>query len=454
MRIFRHYVEPALLALGLIELASFLACFYIGYFARYADLQMISSELRAHALPALVYASVMSASFLATGLYERAAVGDMRTVAIRVLAAFVLGFVVLAVLVYVFRGLDIWRSALVIAIPASAALALGVRRIFLWLVGRDAFRRRILVLGDVEGVARLRALEGALGLAPFRVVYTILSSEALGGANDEEHLLALCRAERIDEIVVATRERRGCLPVRALLRCRLAGVPVSEYETFFERQTGRVDLDWIRPGWLIFGEGFTQGSLDAFAKRLIDVSCAAVGLVFFAPLLLLAALLIKLEDGGPVLFRQIRVGRNGVPFSMLKLRSMRIDAERDGPRWAARDDRRITRIGRILRRTRIDELPQLINVLRGEMSFVGPRPERPEFVALIARELPLFSERHRVRPGLAGWAQLHHPYAASVEDTRTKLEYDIYYVKNWSLFLDLLILAQTLRVVVWGNGAR
>lgn len=432
----------------------FFACFYSGYFARYADPEFLAEELIAYLPTSATYGLVMSASFLALGLYERAALGDLRTAAVRVLTAFACGFVLLAVIAYVLPDLRIWRSGLVITMPLSLVLVLLVRRLFLWAVDREAWRRRLLVLGDPRPIAAVRACERELGLAPFRVVRTIELATLPAGLNDEGWLLEACRAVGADEIVVAASDRRGRLPMRALLRCRLAGISVYDYHDFCERETGRVDLERVDPGWLVFNDGFAHGNLDAAAKRVFDVVLAMLALVLTAPLLLVAALAVKLEDGGPVLFRQARVGRDGVPFEMLKLRSMRVDAERDGPRYAAVGDRRVTRVGRILRRTRIDELPQLLNVLKGEMSFVGPRPERPVFVAQISEVLPHFAERHRLRPGLAGWAQLNHPYAADLADMRAKLEYDIYYIKNRSLFLDLLILAQTLRVVVWGNGAR
>ncbi|MCL6607261.1 MAG: TIGR03013 family PEP-CTERM/XrtA system glycosyltransferase [Geminicoccaceae bacterium] len=438
----------------MIEAGILFACFYIGYFARYADLEFLAVELRAHLSSALTYVLVMMASFVALGLYERAAVGDMGVVTIRLLAAFLGGFVLLAVTFYLLPGLKIWRSGLVIAMPASFVAVLFVRRLFLWLVDRDALSRRLLVLGDPGPIADLRACERRIGLAPFRVVRAITLDTAPDRANDDSWLLEACRAAGAEEIVVAASDRRGRLPMRALLCCRLAGVPVYEYHDFYERWTGRIDLERLQPGWLIFNDGFGRGKVDAVAKRLFDVVLASLGLIVSAPLLLLAGLAIKLEDGGPILFRQERVGRNGIPFEILKLRSMRLDAERDGPRWAAVGDRRVTRVGRILRRTRIDELPQLVNVLKGEMSFVGPRPERPVFVQRIIEVLPYFAVRHQLRPGLAGWAQLNHPYAAGLEDTRVKLEYDLYYIKNRSLFLDILIIAQTLRVIVWGNGAR
>lgn len=454
MRIFRHHVELRLLALGLTEASLLFASFYIGYFARYAEFEYLASELKTHLPSALTFVLLMMASLLGLGLYERAAIGDMGVVVIRLLAALLCGFVLLAVTFYLIPGLKVWRSGLVIAMPTSFVLILAVRRLFLWLVDRDALSRRLLVLGDPGPIADLRACERRLGLAPFRTVRVIPLDSIRERANDDGWLLEACRDAGAEEIVVAAVERRGRLPMQALLRCRLAGIRVYEYHDFYERETGRVDLERLQPGWLVFNEGFGNGKLDAIAKRLFDIALAALGLALAAPVLLIAALAIKLEDGGPILFRQERVGRNGVPFDILKLRSMRVDAERDGPRWAAVGDRRVTRVGRILRRARIDELPQLVNVLKGEMSFVGPRPERPVFVQQIVEVLPYFAVRHQLRPGLAGWAQLNHHYAADLADARVKLEYDMYYLKNRSLFLDLLIIAQTLRVVVWGNGAR
>lgn len=454
MRIFRHYVEPRLVALGLIEAAILFGCFFIGYFLRYADVAFLSSELKAHLPSALTFVFVMMASLFALGLYERAAIGDMAVVAVRLLVGFVCGFALLAVTLYLVPDLKVWRSALVIAMPASFVFILIFRRLFLWLVDRDAFSRRILVLGDPGPIASIQALEHRVGLAPFRTVRAILLGAVPDRANDDGWLLEACRAVDAEEIVVAADERRGRLPMQALLRCRLAGLRVSEYHDFYERETGRVDLERLEPGWLVFRDGFSHSKAHLLVKRLFDVVLASVGLACAMPLLLIAGLAIKLEDGGPVFFRQLRVGRNGMPFEIFKLRSMRVDAERDGPRWAAVGDRRVTRVGRILRRTRIDELPQLVNVLKGEMSFVGPRPERPVFVEKIVEVLPCFTVRHQMRPGLSGWAQLNYPYAANLEDVRVKLEYDLYYVKNWSFFLDLLILAQTFRVIVWGNGVR
>jgi sugar transferase (PEP-CTERM system associated) len=260
----------------------------------------------------------------------------------------------------------------------------------------------------------------------------------------------------VDEIVVALTERRsGSMPLRELLDCKLFGIKVYDIPTHFEKTLGQIRVDYLNAGWLIFGDGFNQGAWRTHIKRAFDLLCASVLLLLAAPVMLLAALLIKLESRGPVFYRQERVGVNGRAFDVIKFRSMRADAEKDGqPRWAAANDDRITRVGRVLRRLRIDELPQLLNVLKGEMSLVGPRPERPFFVEQLAQEIPYYAVRHSVKPGVTGWAQVRYQYGATVEDSIEKLQYDLYYVKNHSLFLDLLILVETVAVVLTGKGAR
>ena len=222
-----------------------------------------------------------------------------------------------------------------------------------------------------------------------------------------------------------------------------------------ERETGRVDLDTLNPSWLIFSDGFSSGrALSSVAKRLFDIAASGLLLMLTFPLIALFALLVKLDSRGPAFFRQQRIGLYGQPFTLLKLRSMRTDAEAGGAQWASEDDPRITRLGRFIRKVRIDELPQVWTVLRGRMSFVGPRPEVPQFVEDLENRLPYYAERHMVKPGITGWAQINYPYGASIEDSRRKLEYDLYYAKNYTPFLDLLILLQTLRVVLWPEGAR
>jgi sugar transferase (PEP-CTERM system associated) len=264
------------------------------------------------------------------------------------------------------------------------------------------------------------------------------------------------KALGIDEIIVAVRQQRGgVLPLRSLLECRLSGVQITDLARFFERVHGQVPIESLKVSWLIYGNGYRQGWLRTTVKRLFDLAVAALLLLLTLPIMVLAALAIAFEGGRPVIYRQSRVGFRGRVFTVLKFRSMGRDAEKDGnAAWATANDARVTRIGRLLRRFRIDELPQLVNVLRGEMSFVGPRPERPEFVAMLTEQIPFYAVRHSVKPGLTGWAQVRYSYGATVEQSVRKLEYDLYYVKNHTLLLDLVILLETIRVVLLGEGAR
>jgi sugar transferase (PEP-CTERM system associated) len=273
----------------------------------------------------------------------------------------------------------------------------------------------------------------------------------------EGSLLDFGRAHRIDEIVVAMDDRRQAFPVQDLLECRLSGIEVVDLVSFLERETGKVRLDVLNPSWMIFGEGFRRDPVRLASERAFDVLAGMCLLIVGWPFMLLTALAIKLEDGwsAPVLYRQIRVGLEGRHFNVLKFRSMSIDAEQDGQaRWAEKRDPRVTRVGSVIRKIRFDELPQIINVLRGDMSFVGPRPERPEFVDELNEQIPYYRERHYVKPGITGWAQLCYPYGSSTHDATEKLQYDLYYVKNHSLLFDLMILLQTAEVVLWGKGGR
>ena len=268
-------------------------------------------------------------------------------------------------------------------------------------------------------------------------------------------LLEVVRNLRGDEVIVAVRERRGgVLSLRELLDCKLAGIRILDLSSFFERVQGQVRLDSLRVSWLIYGDGFRQGWARTFVKRCFDLIVGATLLILASPIMLLTALLILLEDGAPIFYAQERVGRGGKAFRVIKFRSMRRDAEKDGkPRWASSNDDRVTRVGRVIRKLRIDELPQLFNVLAGEMSLVGPRPERPYFVDQLTQQIPFYAVRHCVKPGVTGWAQVRYQYGASVDDAAEKLQYDLYYVKNHSLILDTLVLFETVRVVLTGEGA-
>jgi sugar transferase (PEP-CTERM system associated) len=270
-----------------------------------------------------------------------------------------------------------------------------------------------------------------------------------------DSLRDLCREEGINRVVVALRERRGKVPVDRLLACRMDGVQIEEREAMYERLTGKLAVESMRPSYLIYGRGFARDPLTMVLKRVLDILASLVGLVLSLPICLLAAAAIKLTSKGPVFFSQERTGQDGEPFRLIKFRTMRADAEREsGPVWAQQNDTRVTPVGRFLRLSRIDEIPQFLNILRGQMSFVGPRPERPHFVAQLTQAIPFYPLRHTVKPGLTGWAQVRHPYSASIEDAQEKLRYDLYYIKNTSLVFDLSIILRTVNVILRGRGAR
>ena len=337
---------------------------------------------------------------------------------------------------------------------------------FAVLVEAGTFRRRLLVVGAGHRardlIGRIRA-ESSSFQDEMIFVHHPLLGERLNLRDDglgctvvdapSFDILRLARRYDVQQIVIAPDERRG-MPLQNLLECKKAGFPIVQYLSFIERETRRIDLGRIELGWVLYSDGFVFGLLDRIVKRVFDLTTSLAILLLSAPFLAAATAAIRLEGAGPVLYRQKRVTRDGRVFDVLKLRTMRVDAEAAGAMWARVQDSRVTRVGHFLRRTRLDELPQLFNVLRGDMSIVGPRPERPVFVADLARQIPLYNERHMVKGGLTGWAQVNYPYGASVEDARNKLSYDLYYVKNFSILLDVLILAQTIRVVFWPGGVR
>jgi sugar transferase (PEP-CTERM system associated) len=397
---------------------------------------------------------------VSVGLYGQQSFMDFRLLLSKIIVASIL------VLTLVSFSATYWRDGLdqltdFSHFPLKATLIWLVcvsvtRGTFSVTLGRGLLKRRVLVLGNGIQAARIAELVETGRNEHFVAVLFIdvpVRSETVDWSASGPDLLELGYRHDATEIVVAADERRG-LPVRQLLHCKLAGIKVIDFLDFWERETRTVDLDALKPSWLFYSDGFRCGPVDEFLKRAFDVVVSSSLLLLTLPLLALTACLIKLETPGPVLYRQERVGSHGRVFTILKFRSMRIDAESAGPRWAAEGDPRVTRVGAIIRKLRIDELAQILNVLRGDMSFVGPRPERPFFVAELAKTIPYYSERHWVRPGITGWAQINFPYGASTEDARRKLTYELYYIKNQSFFLDVVILLQTVRVIFWNQGAR
>ncbi len=357
-------------------------------------------------------------------------------------------------------------SLISLATILSFLTILALRITFISFPKFDIFKRRVLVIGRGALGYRVRTfLDGDGGTTLQEVGYLSLedydqdrnwSSVNKTQESDpkSQNLLDLARKHKADEIVIASREWRG-MPVWQLLECKMSGIHVADYLTFWERETGQIDMDEVKPTWLALSDGFRASETRQFIKRAFDIGVSLFILTLTFPLLLITAILIKLESPGPILYRQERVGLHGKRFHVTKFRSMRNDAEKDGvPQWATAVDPRVTRIGQFIRKSRIDEIPQIFNVLFGQMSFVGPRPEREFFIKDLEKKIPLYSIRHNVRPGITGWAQVNYPYGASIEDAKNKLAYDLYYVKNGGLFLDIVILLQTARVVLSGDGAR
>lgn len=454
VRLFGLHVDRRTFALWATDTLILVAAFYAGYVARYAAADPLGRTLGTYAPHAVAFTLFAQLAFLAVGLYDRAAYRRISTLAVRLFVGFLLTFVLVAVFGFAFRDLLIWRSGLLIGCTVAYPAILATHLAHAWADRRTDAARRVFVVGETDLLRRLEQVASHPATPPFRICGFLPAADACRGRPSAEEFVERLRTARVDEVVFAVRDRRGRLPYRHLLGCRNLGIRVFDYGAFYERQTGRVDLELLRPAELVFGDGFEGSRLDMVAKRLFDLVAALVVLIVTLPVLLLAALAIKLEDGGPVVYRQWRLGAGGRPFQLVKFRSMRVDAERVGARFAQPDDPRCTRVGRALRRLRIDELPQLLNILRGEMSFVGPRPERPAFARDLAERIPFFEARIRVKPGLAGWAQLNHSYAAAEAEHRIKLAYDLYYLKHWTLMFDLAILMRTLRVVLWPEGAR
>ncbi|MTW21183.1 TIGR03013 family XrtA/PEP-CTERM system glycosyltransferase [Allochromatium palmeri] len=460
IRVFGHYMRLPLLLLALVETVLFGAAFILAQHLRF---WLMGNEEMTEPLILAGYAIVVALTFMlsmaAMGLYEASAREGLNGLLIRILVSLIFGAALLAALAFIFPGLEFWRSILALTVILSFIAVAGLRMAIYqsrpWL-----FRRRVLVFGDSELIDEVIDA-GAdelmiVGVVPVSTDPSPPLSHPEWFVEHDRPLADIALERQADEVLLAVRDRRGAMPMEELLDCRMSGIQVLQPQSFFERELGLVKLDLLNPSWLLHTDGFKHGAMTMFIKRVMDVLTALSFLILFSPVMLLTALAIAVESRfrHPIFYRQVRVGINGFPFEVIKFRSMRMDAESDGrARWATKGDPRITRVGRFIRKTRIDELPQIINVLKGEMSFVGPRPERPEFVADLLQKNFFYAARSRVKPGLTGWAQLRYPYGSSEEDALRKLEYDLYYVKNHSTFLDLLILLQTVEVVLFGKGA-
>ena len=461
IRLFKHYVPNAVLLLGLLDIVMLFLAAELGWTSRAHQIGMLVEPIQTRIPQLLSFAVSLEFAMIAVGVYGVDALQSLRFASARLIVAVSLGVICLSVLFFFFPAITFWRSNLLYSMGIAVGLLIGLRILLGKTLGGQVFKRRIVVLGAGARAARLKALAQKPGAGFVVVGYVSMSEsarvipEAIAREaiyNLADHVVLL----NASEVVLALEERRNALPLKDLLRIKTTGVHVNEISTFLERETGRVDLQSVNPSWLIFSDGFSSGRmLSGMFKRLFDIAASLILLLVTLPIILVTAIAVRLESAGPAFYRQRRVGLYNVGFDMIKLRSMRQDAEAPGKAvWAEKDDPRITRVGRFIRKARIDELPQAWSVLKGEMSFVGPRPERPQFVEDLEQQVPYYAERHMVKPGITGWAQINYPYGASIDDSRQKLEYDLYYAKNYSPFLDLLILLQTIRVVLWPEGAR
>ena len=472
IRIFRQHIPAYILLLVLLEYIAMVAAVYAAHSLRFnlwdgvAAVDMTSVQSRAH-----LYAWVNLICMIAMGAYRPHNTEGLTGSMLRsMVAIFLIGTTLLSVGFYLFPSLALYfgRGVLAIASVISLFAIALLRYAARLLVGNEVLRWRVLIVGAgerahrvLDALTQLKAQEdiAVVGCWPVNAFEPKVPSNML--VSSSETLLEYCRRQKMQEIVVAVDERRrsdeNSFPLDELLDCKLDGIVVIDDLTFLERESGQLDIRTLSPGWLVFSDGFSFSWTRDFLERGFDFLASASLLLITWPFMLLTVVAIKLEEGlrAPVIYSQERVGFGGKIFRVHKFRSMRIDAEKDGKaQWAKKNDSRVTRVGAFIRNTRIDELPQIFNVLKGEMSFVGPRPERPQFVEELAQQIPYYRERHRVKPGITGWAQLCYPYGASAHDAEQKLTYDLYYIKNHSVIFDLYILVRTVEVVLLGSGVR
>ena len=464
MNVLMHRLSVRSLTLVLFETILIISAVALAAYVRLGESAWAIALHEQGLLKAAVIAVVAQGCLYYADLYDLRLLSDRYELFIRIVQALASASFVLAAVYFWFPTLIIGRGVFIIAAFLVIALVIGWRLSFEWLSGRVGPRERLLIIGTSPAALTLarelfeRRFElgvDIVGFAdpdPARVGAPVINPGVIGSIED---IPSIVRARNVDRVVVSLGDSRGKLPMDKLLEMKLDGVSFAHLASVYEEYTGKIAVENLRPSWLVFSSGFRKSRLLSTSKRLLDVTAAAVGLVLSLPLMALIALAVRLTSPGPVLYHQARVGLQGRIFTVHKFRSMRQDAEADtGPVWAAKaGDSRVTPLGRLLRRARLDELPQLWNVLRGDMSLVGPRPERPEFVGELTRRIPFYGQRHIVRPGLSGWAQVRYTYGASEEDALQKLQYDLFYIKHMSIGLDLFVIFDTIKTVILRKGA-
>ena len=471
IRIFRQYIPTYIVLLVVLEYLAMMAAVYAAYTVRFSFSPVALADFGDVQPRAHIYAAVNLVCMIAMGAYRPHSTEGLTGSVLRsMVAIFLIGTAVLSASFYLFPSLELYfgRGVLAITSVISLALVALLRFVARELVGNDTLRWQVLIVGAGERASRVLNALGEINADDIDLIgcWPVNAAGSSVPADKVLHtqggkLLDFCRQHKVQEIVVAVDERRRSdnnnFPLDQLLDCKLDGIDVVDDLTFLERESGQLDIRTISAGWLVFSEGFSFSPLRDVLERGFDIVASLMLLLVTWPFMLFTVMVIKLEDGlrAPLIYSQERVGYGSKVFRVHKFRSMSVDAEKDGKaQWAKKNDSRVTRVGGFIRNTRIDELPQIFNVLKGEMSFVGPRPERPQFVEELAQQIPYYRERHRVKPGITGWAQLCYPYGASVEDAEQKLKYDLYYIKNHSLMFDLYILVRTVEIILLGKGVR
>ncbi|WP_039915826.1 TIGR03013 family XrtA/PEP-CTERM system glycosyltransferase [Cellvibrio mixtus] len=459
IRLNKHYIHLPYLFLGITEAALLaLAAWWSHHFANgVEDLPRSWTQIA-------IFSIVLSCCTLSMGVYLALVREGFGSMVLRTLVSFfLLGSLSLFLIGVIFGEALIPQTLIFWGVLIATALVVVTRFIFLKVVDTKQLKRRVVIYG--AGIKARKLLDD---LAPEIAVLGVTIVGCIPSDNESiqvdpqliigepQDWLGFVKREQISEIVISPDERRrssgNAFPLGQFLDCKLAGIDSTDALSFCERELGRIDINLLHPSWMLFSDGFKYSKRMLIAKRLFDLALASLFFIVLWPFMLLTAIAVRLDSPGPVLYHQTRTGLNGKPFRIYKFRSMRQDAEKNGAVWAKKNDSRITRVGAFIRNTRLDELPQLYNVIAGSMSFVGPRPERPEFVSELAKQLPFYETRHKVKPGLMGWAQLKYPYGASVEDAKNKLQYDLYYTKNHSFLMDMLIMIQTVEIVLLGKG--
>lgn len=467
IRLNKHYIHLPYLFLGITEAVMLGLSVWLaqGLSGSLADFQQSWASAEINWPSIIVFSTIFSCCTLSMGVYTALVREGFSSMVLRTLVSFfLLGSLCLMIINWIFGDELIGQRVGFWSVIIATGLVLVVRCIFVRVVDTAKLKRRVVIFG--AGVRAKKLLEE---LEPNRASLGVEIVGCVASPNDEmvveqslllpepKEWVAFVKKLQISEIIIAPDERRhrngDVFPLSQFLDCKLAGTPSCDGLSFYERELGKIDISLLQPSWMLFSDGFKYSNRGVIAKRLFDLVLASLFFIVLWPFMLLTAIAVKLESPGAILYHQVRVGQNGKPFRIYKFRSMRQDAEKAGKAiWAQKNDSRITRVGAFIRNTRLDELPQLYNVLAGHMSFVGPRPERPEFVSDLGKQIPFYDTRHKVKPGLIGWAQLKYPYGASVEDAKNKLQYDLYYTKNHSFLMDILIMIQTVEIILLGKG--